>query len=158
MLWEDQDVWLNIWRAFLSELNERQQIKWSECFMDGSFNPAKKGPMRRQNQEGEGHKGPGRPRQKPERLICDKGYDSDPLREQLKKRGIELIAPHRNNRRKAATQDGRALRRYSRRWKIERSIAWFGNYRRVIVRWDRKIEIYRAFVHIACALITCNKL
>ena len=43
MLWEEQEVWLNIWRAFLSELNERQQIQWSECFMDGSFNPAKKG-------------------------------------------------------------------------------------------------------------------
>jgi transposase len=105
-----------------------------------------------------GRKGPGRPRQKPDRLICDKGYDSDPLREQLKRRGIELIAPHRSNRRKAPTQDGRALRRYQRRWKVERSIAWFGNYRRVIVRWDRRIEIYRAFVHIACALITCNKL
>lgn len=30
-------VWLEIWRAFLSELNERQQLKWSESFMDGSF-------------------------------------------------------------------------------------------------------------------------
>ena len=41
--WEEQDVWLNIWRAFLSELNERQQLKWSESFLDGSFAPAKKG-------------------------------------------------------------------------------------------------------------------
>jgi hypothetical protein len=32
----------------------------------------------------------GRPRQKPERVIADRGYDSDPLRERLKKRGIEL--------------------------------------------------------------------
>jgi transposase len=41
--WEEQDVWLNIWRAFLSELNEQQQLKWSESFLDGSFAPAKKG-------------------------------------------------------------------------------------------------------------------
>jgi len=41
--WEEQEVWLEIWRAFLSELNERQQLKWSESFMDGSFAPAKKG-------------------------------------------------------------------------------------------------------------------
>lgn len=41
--WEEQGVWLNIWRAFLSELNERQQLKWSEAFWDGSFAPAKKG-------------------------------------------------------------------------------------------------------------------
>lgn len=41
--WEEQEVWLEIWRTFLSELNERQQLKWSESFMDGSFAPAKKG-------------------------------------------------------------------------------------------------------------------
>src|SRR3981189_1874747 len=41
--WEERGVWLNIWRAFLSELNERQQLKWSESFLDGSFAPAKKG-------------------------------------------------------------------------------------------------------------------
>src|SRR3982074_3686626 len=41
--WEERGVWLNIWRTFLSELNERQQLKWSESFLDGSFSPAKKG-------------------------------------------------------------------------------------------------------------------
>ena len=43
--WEEQGVWLAIWRAFLGELNERQQLKWSESFMDGSFAPAKKGAL-----------------------------------------------------------------------------------------------------------------
>ena len=43
--WEEQDVWLRIWRAFLGELNERQQLKWSESFLDGSFAPAKKGAL-----------------------------------------------------------------------------------------------------------------
>ncbi len=46
------------------------------------------------------------------------------------RRGIELIAPHRSNRKKPATQDGRALRRYKRRWIIERTNAWLGNFRR----------------------------
>ncbi len=41
--WEEQGIWLRIWRAFLAELNERQQVKWSEAFLDGSFAPAKKG-------------------------------------------------------------------------------------------------------------------
>src|SRR6202171_5252386 len=41
--WEEQGVWLNIWRTFLSELNERQQLKRSESFLDGSFAAAKKG-------------------------------------------------------------------------------------------------------------------
>ena len=41
--WEEQGVWLTIWRAFLAELNEREQLNWSESFLDGSFAPAKKG-------------------------------------------------------------------------------------------------------------------
>jgi len=41
--WEEQGVCLRVWRTFLAELNERQQVKWSESFLDGSFAPAKKG-------------------------------------------------------------------------------------------------------------------
>jgi transposase len=44
-LWEEDDVWLDIWRAFLAELNERQKLDWSETFLDGSFAPAKKGAL-----------------------------------------------------------------------------------------------------------------
>ena len=49
-----QGVWLNIWGAFLSELNERQQLQWSESFLDGSFAPAKKGAAVSENQAGQG--------------------------------------------------------------------------------------------------------
>jgi transposase len=101
--------------------------------------------------------GGGRPRQKPVRLIADRAYDSDPLRQQLAARGIELIAPHRKNRRKPPTQDGRALRRYKRRWTVERTFAWLGNFRRLIVRHDRSLKIYQAFFHIACFMIVLRK-
>jgi transposase len=53
--WEEQGVWLNIWRAFLGEMNERQQLKWSESFLGGSFAPAKKGHRSRKNQAGKGN-------------------------------------------------------------------------------------------------------
>jgi transposase len=99
----------------------------------------------------------GRPRQKPERLIADRGYDSDPLRKQLARRGIELVAPHRKNRRKPPTQDGRALRRYKRRWTVERTFAWLGNFRRLVVRYDRLLTIYQAFFHIACFMIVLRR-
>ena len=77
-------------------------------------------------------------KEKPERLVGDKAYDSDPLDESLFERGIELIAPHRNNRKKRKTQDGRKLRRYKRRWKIERLFAWLQNFRRLVVRYEYK--------------------
>jgi len=99
----------------------------------------------------------GRPRQKPARVIADKGYDSDALRERLWRRGVVLIAPHRSNRCRTAPQDGRVLRRYQKRWIVERSIAWLGNFRRLVVRYDRSLTIYRAFIHVACLMIVLRR-
>lgn len=102
--------------------------------------------------------GPGHPKSTPTRLIGDKAYDSDPLRTSLSKRGIELISPHRSNRRRAKRQDGRSLRRYARRWIIERTIAWYGGFKRLVVRNERSHELFLAFFHIASALIALRRL
>ena len=85
----------------------------------------------------------------PARLIGDKAYDSDPLDNKLADEyGIEMIAPNRRRRRK--TQDGRKLRRYRRRWKVERLFAWMHNFRRLVTRWEYHIENFLGFVHLAC--------
>jgi len=91
--------------------------------------------------------------EQPERLIGDRAYDSDPLDQRLKDLGVEMIAPHKSNRKKAKTQDGRALRRYRRRWKIERLFAWLQNFRRILVRHDRFLDNYRGFVLLGCTII-----
>ena len=89
----------------------------------------------------------------PERLIGDKAYDSDGLDQHLwEERGIEMISPNRSNRRKK-TQDGRPLRRYVRRWKVERLFAWLHNYRRLITRHERHAENLLAFVQLGCICI-----
>src|SRR5215831_18011777 len=72
----------------------------------------------------------------PQNLIGDNAYDSDKLDAELKLYGIEVIAPHRRNR-KNKTQDGRRLRRHRRSWKIERLFAWLQNFRRLVVRYER---------------------
>jgi len=90
---------------------------------------------------------------KPKRLIGDGAYDSDPLDRRLRRRGIELIAPHRRNCIKPATQDGRSLRRYRRRWKIERLNAWLQNFRKVAMRYERIAENYLGLLHLACIMI-----
>jgi len=89
-------------------------------------------------------------RRKPKRLIYDKAADSDRLRKRLAKRGVELICPHRKNRRRPKTQDGRTLRRYKRRWKVERSIAWLFNFRRLVVRYEHHAHLFHGFVQLAC--------
>src|SRR6516165_1768535 len=73
---------------------------------------------------------------KPENLIGDRAYDSDPLDEELRRDGIEMIAPHRANRSKPPTQDRRRLTRYMRRWLVERFFAWMQWQRRILVRWE----------------------
>lgn len=92
-------------------------------------------------------------RQKPKKIIGDKAYDSDKLDETLQKRNIELIAPHRTNRRKLKTQDGRKLRRYCRRWKIERLFAWIQNFRKCTIRYEYYVGNYLGFVQLACIMI-----
>src|SRR5437762_4150639 len=90
----------------------------------------------------------------PERLIGDRAYDSDPLDAQIRERfGVELVAPHNSRRSRKATQDGRVLRRYRRRWKIERLFAWLHNFRRVVIRWEYYPENFLGMVQLACAVI-----
>ena len=91
---------------------------------------------------------------KPENLIGDKAYDSDKLDEELGQQGIQMIAPHRSNRRKMRhTQDGRRLRRYQRRWLVERFFSWIQWQRRIVVRWEYYAHNFLGFVQLACALI-----
>ncbi len=94
---------------------------------------------------------------KPERLILDRAYDSNQVRCDLAACGIEPIVPARKNNKVATHQDGRKLRRYKKRWKIERTNAWLQNFRRLVVRYERLTANYLAFVHLACALITLRK-
>lgn len=89
----------------------------------------------------------------PERLIGDRAYDADPLDEALAELGVEMIAPHRHDRTHPNTQDGRPLRRYRRRWKIERLFAWLGNSHRLVVRYERHALNYLGFVYLGCILI-----
>ena len=87
----------------------------------------------------------------PPRLIGDKAYDSDGLDKKLaEKYQVEMIAPNRRNRCK--TQDGRQLRRYKRRWKVERFFSWLQSYRHITVRYDYYVENYFSMIQLACIM------
>lgn len=90
----------------------------------------------------------------PERVIGDKAYDSDKLDAQLAAQGVEMIAPHRAGRLPGnRTQDGRKLRRYRRRWRVERTIAWLQNYRRLCIRWEKSTCLFQGMLHLSCCLL-----
>ena len=92
--------------------------------------------------------------QTPEWLIGDKAYDSDGFDQHLKKsRSIEMITSHKGDRIRFRTQDGRKLRRYKRRWKVERLFAWLQNFRRIVVRYEYYTENFLGMVQLGCAII-----
>ena len=87
-------------------------------------------------------------------VIADKGHDSDPLRDDLKKAGFEPIIPHRSNRVRPSRNDGRRLKRYRHRWLVERTNAWIHCYRALAVRWSHYSFmyvglVYLSFIHMA---------
>jgi transposase len=95
----------------------------------------------------------------PQRLIGDRAYDSDPLDAHIRERfGVQMIAPHNSRRIRTATQDGCVLRRYRRRWKIERLFTWLHNYRRIVIRWEYHPENFLGMVQLACAVILLRHL
>jgi transposase len=94
----------------------------------------------------------------PKWLIGDGAYDSDPLDRELEKQNIQMVAPYKKNRwQETKTQDGRTLKRYKRRWVVERFFAWLQNYRRTVVRYERHIENFIGFIKLATAVILMKK-
>jgi transposase len=94
----------------------------------------------------------------PPRMIGDKAFDNDALDAQLAEQGVELIAPHRGNRKpENVTQDRRPLRRAARRWTVERTISWIQNYRRLCIRWEKSSCLFTGFLHMTCTLLLLSE-
>nr|WP_240529867.1 IS5 family transposase [Streptomyces mangrovisoli] len=88
----------------------------------------------------------GRPRQRPDALFADRGYDHDKYRRLLWKRGIRPVIAERGH------LHGSGLGTY--RWVVERTIAWLHGFRRLRIRWERRDDIHEAFLGLATCLIT----
>jgi IS5 family transposase len=82
-------------------------------------------------------------------VVADKGHDSDPLRDELEAEGFVPVIPHRKNRVKPPRTDGRRLRRYRHRWRIERTNAWLHCYRALATRWAYYPFLYAGLVYLA---------
>ncbi len=92
----------------------------------------------------------GRPRQRPDALVADRGYDSDKHRRELWARGVKPIIARRN------TANGSGLGRW--RWVVERTFSWLHQFRRLRIRWERSPVIHNAFMTLACAAICWRRL
>jgi transposase len=92
----------------------------------------------------------GRPRQRPDRLLADRGYDHDKYRRLVRQRGIKPMIARRQS------EHGTGLGRD--RWVVERTFAWLHSRRRLQVRTDRRADIHESFLDLACCQITWRRL
>jgi transposase len=92
----------------------------------------------------------GRPRQRPDQVIADRGYDHDKYRRALWRRGVKPVIARRG------TEHGSGLGRW--RWVVERTFAWLHNFRRLRIRWGRDPAIHNAFLTLGCAVICWRRL
>jgi transposase len=95
----------------------------------------------------------------PYKLIGDKAWDSNRMQKALsEERGIELVAPRRGGKRPSKRkQDGRSLRRFKRRWLVERLFAWLKQFRRLALRWDRKAENFLGLLQLGCIVVLLRR-
>ena len=93
----------------------------------------------------------------PEKLIGDKAYDSDPLDRELATLGVDMVAPNLSTR-AIQSQDRRKLKRYRRRWLVERLFAWLMRCRRLVTRYECKAENFLGFVKLACVVLLSRRL
>ena len=87
----------------------------------------------------------------PQGMCLDKGYDYDQVRELLTAFGFTAHIRTRGEEAKALKQEAGFK---ARRWVVERTHSWMNRFRRVLIRWDKKVCNYLAFLHMACAYIT----
>jgi transposase len=92
----------------------------------------------------------GRPRRRPDRVTADRAYDHKPQRRELRRRGISAEIARRQ------TGHGSGVGRY--RWVVERTFAWLHQFKRLLVRYDRRADIHDAFLAIGCCLVCYRRL
>jgi transposase len=105
--------------------------------------------------------GAGRPKQRPKELVADKAYDSKAFRQWLRSKGIKPGIPPYERRPRKRPRRGRPTKAgpgYAERWKVERTFAWLGNFRRLLVRHERCLSTFRAFFLIAFILVSLKRL
>jgi transposase len=95
-------------------------------------------------------------------LVADRGYDSSAFRQALRRRGIRMCIPPKRRPATWRRKRGRPVvaRRedYRLRFTVERSFAWLGNFRRLLIRWEHYCDVYNGFFTVAVMIVCLRRL
>ncbi len=104
----------------------------------------------------------GRPKRRPKKLVADRGYDSSGFRQALRRRGIQTCIPPKRRPTNWKAKRGRPVvarkEDYRQRYKVERSFAWLGNFRRLLIRWESLFSVYRSWFTVAVLRLCLSRL
>ena len=89
----------------------------------------------------------------PLKVVADRAYDSDDLRDGASSFGTTLIVPHRRRRVRPARDQDLVAVFYRERWRVERFFGWLAAWRRVATRWERGLQNYGSFLCLALSLM-----
>lgn len=92
----------------------------------------------------------GHPRRRPDTILTDGGYDSEPFREWLRTKRIASVIPKRGRKRIIGL--GRI------RWVVEQSISHLHQFKRLAIRWECRLDLHQGFARLAAALICWRRL
>jgi transposase len=104
----------------------------------------------------------GRPKRRPKKLVADRGYDSHDFRQALRRRGISMCIPPKRRPTSWWPKRGRPVLarkdNYRHRFKVERSFAWLGTFRRLLIRWESLFRVYRSFFAFGVMVLCIKRL
>jgi putative transposase len=89
----------------------------------------------------------------PQHVCLDKGYDYPEIDAGARERGYRPHIRRRGDKKAAA----KARRHPARRWVVERTGSWHNRFRKLLIRWEKKVENYLALVHLACCLMVYRR-
>lgn len=103
----------------------------------------------------------GRPKRRPAKLVTDRGYDSRDSRHLLRRHGIRMCIPTKRRPTTWRAKRGRPVvawkEDYRQRYKVERSFAWLGDFRRLLIRWEHLFSVYRSGFAFAVMMLSVRR-
>src|SRR3954452_14976815 len=89
--------------------------------------------------------------EEPQGMCLDKGYDYDDARDLVREFGFTAHVKARGEEAKELKSEAGSK---ARRWEVERTHSWMNRFRRILIRWEKKVGNYFGMLHFVCDIIT----
>jgi len=94
-------------------------------------------------------------------LCLDRAYQSKPIEQEIIKRGYVPHIPYK--RKRGQVKEEKVYQKQydsvrNKRWVVERTNSWHNRFRKLYIRYEKKVENYLGLVQLSCSIIIYRKL